>query len=107
MYRLTTPTVSFTFPEDVDMTLADEVYVTFTDTKNNILLEKKGSDLDVAATSVSLFLSQEDTIDFPTKGIRVQINWTYTDEGVLKRACTDILSIAVSENLHPTVITGE
>ena len=85
MYRLTTPTISFTFPQEVDMTLADEVYVTFTDTKNNILLEKKGSDLDVTATSVSLFLSQEDTIDFPTKGVRVQINWTYTDEGVLKK----------------------
>lgn len=106
MYRLTTPTVSFSFPEGVDMTLADEVYVTFTDSKNNILLNKTGSDLDISSNSVSLFLSQEDTIDLPTKGIKVQINWTYTDEGLLKRACTDILSIAVSENLYPQIITG-
>ena len=106
MYILTTPTVTFTFPQDVDMTLADDVYVTFTDTKNVILLNKTGNDLTVEAHSVSLFLSQEDTKDLPKKGMKAQINWTYTDEGVLKRACTDILSIAVSENLYPEIITG-
>ena len=104
MYKITTPTITFTFPPDVDMTQAEDVFVTFSDLKSLKIIEKTGESLTVTSNTVEVLLTQEDTQRFPVGTVKVQINWTYIDEGITKRACTDVMAIVVRENLHPEVI---
>ena len=105
MHILTTPTVTFKFPPGVNMSAANRVYVTFTDTKNNILVNKTGNDVRTTTDTVSVTLTQQETSNLPRKGVKVQVNWTYTDGGALKRACTDSMVIGIGENLYPQVIS--
>lgn len=100
MYKATTPTVTFTFPDDVDMTSASDIYVTFTNLKNEVIINKSGDALDVTTNTVSLFLSQSETLLFPAGTVKAQINWTYEEAGTIKRACTDVLAIAIRDNLY-------
>ena len=105
MYRLTTPTISFSFPDYIDMTQASDVYITFTDKNNNILANKTGSSLNISDHSVSTILSQEDTVNFPdNRMIKAQVNWTYQDQGVLTRPCTEVVNLMVMENLYSQII---
>lgn len=100
MIRGTTPTFQLTInDESIDLTTADNVYVTFAD--KGWSLTKTGSDLDVTAQEVDVYLSQEETLAFPKGNIDVQINWTF-DDG--KRACTTIASVKVTRNLIERVL---
>lgn len=100
MIRGTTPTFELRInDESVDLTDADNVYVTFAD--NGWSLTKTGEDLEVSANEVDVYLSQEETLSFPKGNIDVQINWTY-DDG--KRACTTIAIIKVTKNLLERVL---
>jgi hypothetical protein len=108
MYKLTTPDITFSFPSNIDMTEASDVYVTFTNKNNKILINKTSENLTITAQAVALTLSQEDTLDFPENDyIKAQVNWTFTDQGVLKRSCTKAIRIMVEENLYPQLIPGE
>ena len=49
MYKGTTPTLSLTFPDTIDLTLATQIAVTFSDYSNKVLLEKSAADLTVTA----------------------------------------------------------
>ena len=61
MYRLTTPTITFHLPETVDLTQADEIFVTFANRQQKKILEKNESELTITATTVGVFLTQEET----------------------------------------------
>ena len=105
MYQSTTPTITFTFPDGIDMTQANKIFVTFADNQDNVIINKTGNDLTVTANTVKVTLAQEETTEIPMRGLQAQINWTYADEGITKRACTNIITFDnVSKNLYPEII---
>lgn len=104
MVRGTTPTYIFTFPEDIDLSVAEAVYVTFANKQYQTLLEKTGDELEISGNTVSVFLDQEETLTLQRNEVYIQINWTYNDDGVIKRACSEILRDEVGRNLINEVI---
>ena len=107
MYRLTTPVFTFTFPTDFDMSVinVDNAIVTFADRKSTILLEKTGSNLVKQDNHIMVFLDQSETQLFTAgKEIKTQINWKYTESGTVKRACTNIVTCTITENLHDDIM---
>lgn len=104
MVRGTTPTYIFTFPEDIDLSVAEAVYVTFANKQYQTLLEKTGDELEISGNTVSVFLDQEETLRLQRNEVYIQINWTYDDDGVTKRACSEILRDEVGRNLINEVI---
>lgn len=104
MYRLTTPTITFRLPETVDLTLADNIFVTFATRQQKKIFEKTESDLIITEHTVGVFLSQEETKDLTGDTIKVQLNWTYVEDNITKRACSNIVEIAVRENLKKEII---
>ena len=105
MIRATTPTITITINGDVDLTLADEVYVSVT--QANTQIELSGDALDVGAKTVSCWLSQEQSLRLVSGlAARVQVNWLYTDMGgVVQRRATEIGSIDIGEQLIKRVLT--
>jgi len=104
MYRLTTPTITFTLPCSVDLTIAEDIYVTFATKQSRKLLEKSGAELEVFEHAVGVFLTQEETQLLTSDTVKVQLNWTYKEGGKTKRACSNIIDISVRENLKKEII---
>jgi hypothetical protein len=100
MVRGTTPTFTFTLPDTVDLTTANNVYVTFAQ-RNGSTLTMSGDDITVSAQTVDVYLSQEQSLMFAKGNITAQINWTYADG---QRACTNIVQIPVDANLLQEVL---
>ena len=101
--RGTTPTLVLRFPADagIDLTQAQEVYVSFAAKFGQAVLTKSGNDLDVAETEISVRLSQADSLLFSPGLLRIQANWTKSDGS---RAASEIVEIDVSENLLDRVV---
>ena len=87
MVKGTTPTFTFNLNGTVDLTQASKVYVTFSDANEREMLTKEDDDLVITATSVSVYLTQAETLALPRK-IKVQLNWLYQDGSKTKRACS-------------------
>ena len=104
MYRGTTPTYTFTLPDTVDLTQADEVYVTFSKMNDDIIMTKTAEGLTVTAHTVEVYLSQEETLAFPNGKIQMQINWIYEQGGLRKRACSVKMQINAERNLIDEVL---
>ena len=102
MVRGTTPTFIFNTP--VDLTEATSVYVTFSEMDDDVILTKTSTDLDITSESVSVFLTQEETLSFPNGKVKVQLNWIYTEGARVKRACSNQKTIIASDNLIDEVI---
>lgn len=75
MRRGSTPTNTFT----VDIDLRGATLIVSYEQKGRIVLEKTGSDLTVTATSITLELSQEDTLKFTTGEVLIQIRYVFPD----------------------------
>lgn len=105
MYKLTTPTFTFKFPCDFDMSTLDpqNTYITFSTKNSKELYTKSGDDLEIGEHTIRVCFLQEETEDFPQE-VKAQINWVYNDGGVTKRACTNVVSINVKENLYRDTI---
>lgn len=101
MYKGTTPTFIFTFPPDFDPSQAAHVILTFSANKKNSILEKDETELDIGSDYISAYLTQEETLQFPTGKIYCQINFLYDDTS---RASTDIQAFAADNNLHGSVM---
>lgn len=100
MIRGTTPTFVLTLEdENVDLTLAENVYVTFSQLP--LVITKTGDDLEVSKNEVDVYLSQEETLSFVASTLEIQVNWTYS-EG--KRASSDIARIHLERNLINEVL---
>ena len=104
MYKGTTPTYIFTFPEDVDISQADEIYVSIGDLNGEEILRLTGNDLDVVDNTVQIYLDQAQTLALPSGRARCQLNWIYQDGAKLKRACSQIMTISVRENMIGEVL---
>lgn len=103
MIEGTTPTFVLSITdEDVDLTLASRVIVSFKQAASGIDLRKQGDSIEVEAKEVSVYLTQAETLSFATnKPIKIQVNWVYEDKS---RSCTVIKTITASENLIEEVI---
>ena len=99
MYQGTTPTFTLTLPEDVDLTNATNIRVTFAKRGGKIITEKSGQDLGVDVNVISVFLTQEETLAFPDGTVYIQVNWLYEDGGYTKRAASDIAQTVFRKNL--------
>lgn len=100
MYKGTTPTLTLTFPQEVDLTGAD-VYITFCNEQKNILMTLKDTDeeVDVQGNVIELTLSQAQTLRL-TNRVFLQVNWTIGNE----RACSNVVEFDVKRNLVNEVL---
>lgn len=103
--RGTTPTYRLILQDTtIDLAEANDVYVTFADGKYNKIIEKTGSDLYIDGNTVEIFLTQEETLKLPAGELLVQLNWTYQEGNVTKRAASQIVRTTSARNLKNEVI---
>ena len=81
MYRGTTPTFTFKINTDIDLSTLTACYITF---KSDTDGKEKEYDLDHIIVdpeekTLSIALSQEDTLDFPSGRLAVQIRLKTSD----------------------------
>lgn len=95
--RGVTPTFTLTF-EDVDLTLASHVYVTF---RGGTVIEKSDADLEITSTSISVYLTQAETLSLAKGAVSIQANWTYADGS---RAASEIVNYRFGDNLLNRVV---
>ena len=91
MIRGTTPT--HVFETDVDLSLAELIYVTYQ--QGQIVVEKTKEECDVTSNSVSVNLSQAETLLFRAGGFqaRVQIRAKFPDGSAL---ASNIIQVDIS-----------
>lgn len=99
MVQATTPTFVLTLPETVDLTLAQNVV--FTIVQGSLKIVKTTSELTYTERVVSVYLTQEETLQFTKGTARLQLNWTYSNG---ERACSNIVNVEVSPNLLTEVL---
>ena len=101
MTRGTTPTITLTI-EEFDLTALKSVYVTFS--QSGKLITKKNGDEGVEVTehTLSILLSQEETLKFTPGIVEVQLRGL-TESGVA--FATDVSKTTVKEVLLKEVIT--
>ena len=99
MVQATTPTFILTLPDTVDLSQAANIY--FTLRQKNVLVEKASDDLTVDGQTVSVYLSQAETLQLVSGAAQIQLNWTYANGS---RACSNIVSVQVTENLLKEVV---
>ena len=106
MYKGVTPTFIFKPKDSVDLSQANEVWVTFATMGNREIFTKSGDELRVTSDAVEVFLTQEETLSFPQGKVAIQLNWIYDEGTVTKRACSNRLEITVNRNLKNEVLYG-
>lgn len=99
MVQATTPTFILTLPDTVDLSQAANIY--FSLRQKNVNIEKSGGDLTVEGQTVSVYLSQAETLQLVSGAAQIQFNWTYANGS---RACSNIVSVQVTENLLKEVV---
>ena len=100
MYKGTTPTIIFDFPNDFDVTQAEKVLVTIS-AKGKTLFNLSDESIDVEEHSVSVWLSQKQTLAMPVGEVSAQINLLYADG---QRVATNISKIDWQKNLFDEVM---
>lgn len=102
----TTPTFTLKLKRtyDVDLTTVQNIYVTLKQGTN--VLTKSGLDINVVdSKTVTVTLTQQESLNFSIdKKIELQLNWTYTDQGIVKRAATKIIEISLEKQLLTQVL---
>ena len=102
----TTPTFTLKLKRtyDVDLTTVQNIYVTLKQGTN--ILTKSGLDINVVdSKTVKVTLTQQESLNFSIdKKIELQLNWTYTDQGIVKRAATKIIEISLEKQLLTQVL---
>lgn len=105
MIRGTTPTITMNITNggDLDLTKAEDLYVTLR--QGQRIITKK-CDVVVDAQSVSFYFTQRETLSLKEGPAYLQINWAYTDvvNKTKRRAATRIKQIQISGQLLDEVI---
>ena len=94
-----TPTFIVRVPTTVDLTEAQTVYVSFKQSVN--LVMKKTSGFIVDAHSVSIYLTQAETLLFRPDVATMQVNWVYPTG---QRGATRWIDIRFDKNHLPEVL---
>jgi len=98
--RGTTPTLTLTFTESgLNLMQATNVYVTIRFGMQQIT--KTGEDLTIQPKSIALYLTQEETLQFPEGNIYIQANWTAAGG---KRCASEIVAQPFSQQLLNEVL---
>lgn len=99
--QYTTPTFTLSFSEeDLDLTQAASVYVTFQ--SGSYVLTKDAEDLTVQEKSIDVYLTQNETARFQTGIVEIQVNWI-TPNG--NRAASTVGTCQISKQLLKRVVT--
>lgn len=99
MVQATTPTFILTLPNTVDLSEAVNIYFSLRQGKTHI--EKTGDALVIDGQTVSVYLSQIETLQLLAGTAQLQLNWTYSHG---ERACSEIVPVSVTENLLKRVV---
>lgn len=99
MVQATTPTFVLTLPNTVDLTQPSHFY--FTLRQGHVKIEKEDSDLVIDGQTVSVYLTQAETLTLMAGAAKIQLNWTYPNGS---RAASEIVSVNVTENLLKEVV---
>nr|DAW12990.1 MAG TPA: hypothetical protein [Caudoviricetes sp.] len=70
MRQGTTPTIQITI-NDIDLNEMQNIYVVFE--QNGYILKKESSDLDIKGNTISVLLSQEETLNFKEGTCNIQL----------------------------------
>lgn len=98
----TTPTFTLTFTdENLDLTSAQNVYVTFHSANKSSSLTKTGEDLTIEEKSIAVYLAQEETLAFYEGDVEIQANWTSTTGG---RCASDVVTYTFGKQLLKEVL---
>lgn len=103
MYRGTTPTITFTLPDTVDLSNAENIYIRFSKANRVPIFTKEDEDMVINQNVIGLYLTQEETLRLDRDNL-VQVNWTYRDGRKLKRACSVVAQLRAKDNLMNEVI---
>lgn len=97
----TTPTFTFKLKYncDADLQAASGVYITFKQGSN--VLTKTGQSVSIVDSKTAVVtLTQAESFGFSLdKKLEVQMNWTYTESNILKRAATKVMTIELGKQL--------
>lgn len=96
--RGTTPTFTLTF-EDIDLTQAANVYVSFSQGTKTIT--KETADLTITATTIEVYLDQMETLSFMDAPVEIQVNFTSATGG---RMASEIVKYDFSRQLLRKVV---
>lgn len=102
MIPWTTPTI--TLNVSVDLSSATNIIVTIK--QGDLFLKKEHQ--TYSQGKVMLELSETESAAFKANSsAKVQINWTYLDNGVEKRGATSVGTITIGENMLQEVLLDE
>lgn len=106
IYTGTTPTLTLQFGEDIDITQADSIIVTFSaPVTHQVILEKRDADLAIDAHSIGILLDQAETLKMPTKSdVLIQVNFLFNDGERTYRATSSIARLAFTRNLKEEIV---
>ena len=100
--RGTTPAFLLTFDdEELDLTMAYNVYVTFRSKGSTFTVTKSGDDIDVKDKEITVSLSQEETLRFSEGPVEIQVNWT---NAFGDRYASEVETYGISKQLLNEVI---
>lgn len=99
MTRGTTPTLTFSFGDDVDMKQIDYAEVTINQNGKNLIIKKLAKDVEEKVFRV--FLSEAETLSFKAGTCKVQVKFKLTDGGI---AASSIETLTVNEILNGGVM---
>ena len=102
--RGTTPTYTLKLPNDIDLSEASAVYVTFTDLYFKKIIEKKDDELVIDTNTIDVYLTQEETLKFPTGEAQVQVNYLIVNGTRTDRIASEIKKVQSCRNLHEEVM---
>lgn len=98
--QFTTPTFTLIFEdENLDLTAAQNVYVTFKSGKAEIT--KRTYDLSISEKEIGVYLTQSETGKFQTGRVEIQANWT---SGNGSRCASNVAVYDVTEQLLKRVV---
>ncbi len=105
MYRATTPKTVLEIEDDIDLNDCTHIYVTINDKKDVTLLEKSDTDLTIESERVlSFYLTQAESLSLPIGTALIQVNYTWDDDGVIRRGATDKAEVEIKKNNKEVVI---
>lgn len=98
MFRGTTPTNVFNV--DVDLTNAEVIYITYKQ-QNKVVFEKTKDDITATAQTLTVKLTQEETLKLTEREVEIQIRARFSDGTAL---ASNIIKTTASKILKDGVI---
>lgn len=104
MYRGTTPTVTYkNIPETIDLDKIKQIWITFKDSKTEITKYYDDVTIDTENRTISVTLTQEDTLAFKAGTVNNQLRILMKDGSAL---ATSIKTCKMNKILKEGVIDG-